>query len=489
VKDDPRSQAHGEVIARIIGMTQSENWRLHQMQVSLPNSRRLSFAVDASSSHPLRTKLLLQGLILTALTLLALAVLSASPASAATTEAHPSAPRRVTAIAGDNSTVVSFVAPSSNGGSRVTDYYVKEYGRSSAIRRCDSTRCSILGLSNGVRYRFAVAAVNRYGRSLYSAPSKFVTPIAPASTTTTTITFNANGGSGTMASETEPYDTTGTLTVNTFTYSGYTFTDWNTDANGSGTSYADGATYAFAASLTLYAQWSAVFLGTYSQNWSGYVLPSSTILTQAAAEWVVPHLNCVDTPNAQAGIWVGIGGATWPKGGTSGSLFQTGTANNCVNGVQEESAWFELFPYMSTYSLIFSDFPITAGDTILGKVGINTEGRWVAVLEDVTTGIQGVYEVGVGWDVSTIATNSLIVPLQQYGSGWSYSGGYSAEWIVEPGTSFANYGSESFTNLGTSIPSWSLTASDAQEIVQNGVILSVPSDVSGDSFTVNYTGP
>src|ERR1700735_4630047 len=30
-----------------------------------------------------------------------------------------------------------------------------------------------------------------------------------------------------------------------FSNSGYTFDDWNTEANGSGTSYADGATYSF----------------------------------------------------------------------------------------------------------------------------------------------------------------------------------------------------------------------------------------------------
>ena len=423
-------------------------------------------------------------------------VMTLTSASAATTGARPSAPRHVTAIAGDNSATVIWQAPASNGGSRVTRYYVKEYGKNSAIRRCLGTRCSILGLSNGIGYRFAVAAINRFGRSTYSAPSVVVTPTAPVSptptpgsTTTATVTFNANGGFGTMAPETETLNVSAALTTDVFTRTGYTFSGWNIDANGSGAQFTNGEVVPFTASVTLYAQWTAAFLGTRSQNWSGYVLPSSTILTQATTEWVVPHLNCVDTPNAQAGTWVGIGGVTWPTGSTSGSLFQTGTANNCVNGVQEESAWFELFPYMSTYSLIFSDFPITAGDTILGKVGMNTEDQWVAVLEDLTTGIQGVYEVGVGWDVSTIATNSLIVPLQQYGSGWSYSGGYSAEWIVEPGTSFANYGSEAFTNLGTSIPSWSLTASDAQEIVQNGFTLSVPGAVSNDGFTVTYTGP
>jgi uncharacterized repeat protein (TIGR02543 family) len=539
MKRKPRPEQPCEVIVQLVGRVRGNIFR---------SGNKTSFRY---------------GISMAVCAVLALSVLTASSASATTPGARPTAPRHVTAVAGDNSAIVNFLAPSSNGGSRIADYYIEVYPKGSAIRRCKSMRCTISGLSNGVAYHFTVAAVNKVGASRYSAPSNSVTPEGPVGITSTvtfnanggsgtmasetevdgttaaltlnsftytgytfnswntaangsgtnftnddlvkfdgsvtlyaqwtvdssTIIFNANGGSGAMASETEVDGTTAALTLNSFTYTGYTFNSWNTAANGSGTSYVNGALYSFTTSITLYAQWSAVFLGTHSQNWSGYVLPSNTILTQATAEWVVPHLNCVDTPNAQAGIWVGIGGATWATGGTSGQLFQTGTANNCVNGAQKESAWFELFPYMSTYSLIFSDFPITAGDTIFGKVGINTEGQWVAVLEDLTTGIQGVYEVGVGWDVSTIATNSLIVPLQQYGGGWSYSGGYSAEWIVEPGTSFANYGSEAFTNLGTSVPSWSLTASDAQEIVQNGVILSVPGAVSGDGFTVTYTGP
>ena len=68
-----------------------------------------------------------------------------------------------------------------------------------------------------------------------------------------TVTFNANGGSGSMASETASAPTA--LTANAFTRTGYTFAGWNTAANGSGTSYANGATYPFSAGATLYALW------------------------------------------------------------------------------------------------------------------------------------------------------------------------------------------------------------------------------------------
>ena len=44
---------------------------------------------------------------------------------------------------------------------------------------------------------------------------------------------------------------------NTFARSGYTFGGWNTAANGSGTAYANGASYPFTTNETLFAQWKA----------------------------------------------------------------------------------------------------------------------------------------------------------------------------------------------------------------------------------------
>ncbi|MGB7653368.1 MAG: InlB B-repeat-containing protein [Acidimicrobiales bacterium] len=69
----------------------------------------------------------------------------------------------------------------------------------------------------------------------------------------TTVTFDANGGAGSMAPENASIPTA--LALNTFARSGYSFVDWNTAANGSGTKYANGASYPFNASITLYAQW------------------------------------------------------------------------------------------------------------------------------------------------------------------------------------------------------------------------------------------
>ena len=75
-----------------------------------------------------------------------------------------------------------------------------------------------------------------------------------------TVTFEANGSAeypveGTMAQQTVNAKTDTALNANSFTREGYNFTGWNTADNGTGTSYADGATVNLTENTTLYAQW------------------------------------------------------------------------------------------------------------------------------------------------------------------------------------------------------------------------------------------
>ena len=70
-----------------------------------------------------------------------------------------------------------------------------------------------------------------------------------------TISYNANGGSGVPSSQSKVYGTSITLSSTTPTKTGYTFTDWNTSSDGTGTSYAPGGSYSANESITLYAQW------------------------------------------------------------------------------------------------------------------------------------------------------------------------------------------------------------------------------------------
>src|SRR5665213_1643540 len=68
-----------------------------------------------------------------------------------------------------------------------------------------------------------------------------------------TVTFDANGGTGAMAPERASGPTA--LTLNHFTRARHTFIKWNTAANGSGVSYANGVVFPFGASTTLFARW------------------------------------------------------------------------------------------------------------------------------------------------------------------------------------------------------------------------------------------
>ena len=56
-----------------------------------------------------------------------------------------------------------------------------------------------------------------------------------------TVTFDANGGEGSMNQQTFTYDVAQALNQNTFTRTGYSFTGWNTQADGNGSMYGDEA--------------------------------------------------------------------------------------------------------------------------------------------------------------------------------------------------------------------------------------------------------
>ncbi len=78
---------------------------------------------------------------------------------------------------------------------------------------------------------------------------------------TVTIAFDGNGNtSGNMSPITVAAGSSTTLTANSYAKTGHAFVSWNTQPDGSGTTYMDGASYAAAiragdSKVTLYAQW------------------------------------------------------------------------------------------------------------------------------------------------------------------------------------------------------------------------------------------
>ena len=89
------------------------------------------------------------------------------------------------------------------------------------------------------------------------------------------VTFyeNTNGSDAIHSSQSSHLNTTLTLFANmspAFNDPGYAFAGWTTNANGTGTSYANGAGYNFTAGdLSLYAQWTAVPTENLSFNANG----------------------------------------------------------------------------------------------------------------------------------------------------------------------------------------------------------------------------
>lgn len=108
------------------------------------------------------------------------------------------------------------------------------------------------------------------------------------------VRYNGNGAtSGTMTDSSHVYDTVNSLTKNAYARTGYTFTGWNTKADGKGTAYANGASVKnLTASkdevVTLYAQWKANrYTLTYNAN-GGTVSTSSKTLQYGDAFGTLP---------------------------------------------------------------------------------------------------------------------------------------------------------------------------------------------------------
>ena len=111
----------------------------------------------------------------------------------------PSAPRSVSVVASNAQATVSWVAPSSNGGAAITSYLVTS---TPGVHSCTFTipaggaaspSCTVLGLTNGRSYTFAVSATNSAGTSEQSAPSASAIPVTTPSAPMSVVGTSGDG--------------------------------------------------------------------------------------------------------------------------------------------------------------------------------------------------------------------------------------------------------------------------------------------------------
>ena len=119
----------------------------------------------------------------------------------------PGAPTGVAGTSGDAQVALTWTAPSSTGGSAITDYTVQYSSNSGStwttFSRSASTTASatVTGLTNGTAYTFQVRAINAAGNGSYSSASSAVTPAAAAELALTQSAGVTWTGSGSAASK------------------------------------------------------------------------------------------------------------------------------------------------------------------------------------------------------------------------------------------------------------------------------------------------
>jgi uncharacterized repeat protein (TIGR02543 family) len=141
------------------------------------------------------------------------------------------------------------------------------------------------------------------------------------------VTFDPNGGSGSMAPEADNAPTA--LTANVFTRAGYTFTGWNIASDGSSTAYADGATYPFTVSATLYAQWTGVAPVITSANATTFEEGSPGTFSVSATGTPSPVLT--ETGALPPGVLLSSAGVLAGTPSAAGTFPFTITASNGVS--------------------------------------------------------------------------------------------------------------------------------------------------------------
>jgi len=324
-------------------------------------------------------------------------------------------------------------------------------------------------------------------------------PIAASATGFSVVTFDENdSGSDTVASSQTASSSEALTSFSalspSFSKSGYTFFDWNTAINGSGTSYANGATYSFASDLALYAQWTSGFNSvTFSENDN----PSDTTVADQTDN-VTTNLTSFSSLSPSFAR-TGYTFSNWNTNANgAGTTYADGASYNFLNDLNLYAQWTQnptssppvSSPPVSPVTVSFNNGGATA---VLNPVSVNP-GLAVQLPAAGALSYPGFTQTGwftsptggtlVGLSgASFIPTTSLTIyaqwasnvpiPLLFSGNGGT---GTVASMSVMSGSSVTLPAGSGLLDIGHTFSGWSLTSSSPSTIYASGAkfVVSTP---------------
>ncbi|RKS94400.1 putative repeat protein (TIGR02543 family), partial [Microbacterium sp. AG790] len=319
------------------------------------------------------------------------------------------------------------------------------------------------------------------------------------------VSFNPNGGGGQMDEQTSLFP--GQLERNKFTRAGYTFTGWNTAADGSGTGFADRAEYGFSSSVTLFAQWKRVeYTVTFDANGGagsmaaqvGYEPTSLTANVFARAGYRFAGWN-----TAADGSGTSYADRAQFPFSSSGTLYAQWSAEHTVTfdangGVGSMSGQVEAFPApLSANVFTREGYEFTGWNTAADGRGtayadraqfrfsssVTLFAQWKRVEYTVTfdaNGGAGSMAAQVGYEPTSLTANVFARAGYRF-AGWNTAADGS-------GTSYADRAQFPFSSSGTLYAQWSAEHTvtfDANGGIgsMSGQVEAFPAPLSANVFT------